>query len=76
MCSDEDTEGRWQPRVTTCQVTAARAAFYAEHKDTGPETMLAFALLPDGEAARDPLAFDPARAQAERDAMEARIAAI
>ena len=62
--------------MTTCHVTAARAAFYAEHKDTGPETMLAFALLPDGEAARDPLAFDPARAQAERDAMEARIAAM
>jgi len=38
--------------------------------------MLAFALLPDGETARDPLAFDPARAQAERDAMEARIAAM
>lgn len=71
MCSDPDTDGRWQVLVGDCYPLAALADFYAAHKDISPSTMVGVTLLPPGREARDPLVFDPtaaARAYAEHQA--------
>ena len=72
-CTDEGTEGRWQPHVESCQVTKARADFYAKHQaELGPEHIVYFTLVDDEDDVTDPLAYDPERARREHEAMQAR----
>lgn len=51
--------------VTTCYATQARDDFASDHKDLPDSELIGMRLLPPGQEATDPLAFDPARAAAE-----------
>ena len=73
VCHDEEAQDRWQPRISTCYATRAVEDFREAHRDDiGPAAIISAHLLPAGEEAHDPLAYDPARAAAEFAAQEAR----
>ena len=70
---DPTTEGRWQVRLTDCWAGKALAEFHEAHdREEIGGRLVHLELLPEGESASDPLTFDPVRARAAYEELQAR----
>lgn len=72
-CRGEHLGREWQVHVSVCRATEAIEEFKEQHEgELTPGMVLWATLLPEGQEAADPLAFDADRARAEFEAHQAK----